>query len=214
MRVMLNHGNAYKLHDQFPDHVGLFAGPTRSVPQRGLPVALDNGRFPCWTHNKSWDENLFWKMLDRYDDPLWIVVPDVVTDAVATFEEWNKWEPRLHGKYKLALAVQDGMTPEAVMRHSNPDVIFVGGSTQWKRRTMWMWCQEFDHVHIGRINTEKWLWNAKRCGATSCDGTGWFRGDKKQLAGLMRYLDRASRGLSTPQLELEFSDGFHSSATS
>lgn len=141
-------------------------------------------------------------------DPLWAVVPDVVGDATATFEEWGIWKDRLPGHWKKALAVQDGMTPDSVRKHSDPDIIFVGGTTDWKRRTIWNWCRSFPRVHVGRINTERWLWETHRAGAESTDGTGWFRGDQLQLRGLLRYLKRSSDGMGPEQLELEFSRTF------
>jgi hypothetical protein len=177
-----------------------------------LPYALDNGRFVVWSKGAEWNETPFLKLLDTAAaeyPPLWIIVPDVVADAYATFDEWATWEPRLRSLgCPLALAVQDGMTPFAVRKHANPDVIFVGGSTDWKRRTIWNWTHSFPRVHIGRVNTEKWLWNAHRCGAESVDGTGFFMGGDKRLAGLHRYLKRSSLGLTPRQIELSFSDTF------
>ena len=36
-------------------------------------------------------------------------------------------------------------------------------------------------MHVGRVNTERRLWQCARLGAESCDGTGFFRGDPVQL---------------------------------
>lgn len=205
--------NAFKINQYYPGRMGLLFGPGDWKNPRGLPYALDNGRFAVWSKGRKWDEALFSQLLARAassgSSPRWIVVPDVVADAVATFEQWAHWEPRLRNLgWQLALAVQDGMSPETVRRYSNPDVIFVGGSTPWKRNTLWAWCREFPRVHVGRVNTEKWLWNAHRCGAESCDGTGFFRGCQAQLRGLHRYLRRSSNGMGVPQLELEFARTF------
>ena len=210
--VMLNHSKANELNEQFPGRIGLMFGPSRLRPCGELPVVLDNDRFSCWSKGKSWDEVAFLEMLDRVQaqtQPQWVVVPDVVGDAVATFREWETWEPRLrHRKIPLALAVQDGMTPDAVRSSCEPDVIFVGGTRQWKRRTLWNWCREFPHVHVGRVNYERWLWDAQRAGAKSTDGTGWFRGDQAQLAGLLRYLERSHADMGPMQLEMEFAGTF------
>lgn len=51
-----------------------------------------------------------------------------------------------------------------------------------------MWCAAFPHVHIGRVNTLRWLRVAAKHGAKSVDGTGWFRGDKNQRDGLRHFL--------------------------
>jgi hypothetical protein len=43
---------------------------------------------------------------------------------------------------------------------------------------------------------------AHECGAESCDGTGWFRGDKRQLDGLIQYLEESTNGKSQTELVL------------
>lgn len=211
-RIMLNHSQAHRLSENHPGRIGLMIGPSRLRPTKGLPVVLDNDRFSVWSKGKSWDEGAFWKMLDTVqatDSPLWVVVPDVVGDACATFREWDAYAGRLRSRgLPLALAVQDGMTPDAVRRNTDPDVVFVGGTTRWKRHSLWNWCHEFPRVHVGRVNYERWLWDAQRSGAESTDGTGWFRGDQVQLRGMLRYLERSDAGLNAAQLELEFARTF------
>ena len=91
------------------------------------------------------------------------------------------------------MAVQDGMEPGDVPAEAG--VVFVGGSTEWKWRTVRDWCDAFDRVHVGRVNTNGKLWECHEAGAESCDGTGWFRGDQRQLRGLIAYLERSSQGL-------------------
>ena len=208
-----NNSNAHKMEAKYPGRMGLLIGPGGWRDPRGLPFALDNGRFVCWSKGSEWPEAAFWRLLECAQacdtSPRWVVVPDVVADADATFRQWDQWAPRLEETgLTLAMAVQDGMTPESVKRNAEPGVIFVGGSTQWKRNTMWKWCRSFPRVHIGRVNTEKRLWNAHRCGAESVDGTGFFRGCVAQLKGLHRYLRRSSAGMGPPQLELEFAATF------
>ena len=43
---------------------------------------------------------------------------------------------------------------------------------------------------------------AFRAGAESCDGTGWFRGCQRQLAGLKKYLKERSINYVDPQMEM------------
>jgi hypothetical protein len=161
-------------------------------PYPWLPFALDNGAFPAYTKGVPWNEEAYRKLLARVaaqqQAPLWILAPDVVADRDATLRSWERWAPELRTfGWPLAFAVQDGMTVGDV---PDADVIFVGGSTEWKRETMAMWGANFARVHVGRINTEKWLWRCVEIGAESCDGTGWFRGDKAQLAGLASFLEK------------------------
>ena len=194
------------LAGRFPGRLGhLYSPGGFRGPFEFLPYALDNGRFVATTKDQPWDEEGFIAMCDKVDgnrlEPRWVVVPDVVGDKDGTLREWATWSERLAGYgWPLAIAVQDGMVPEDVP--ANAEVIFVGGSTTWKRRTIWSWCEAFSRVHVGRINTERWLWECDRAGVESCDGTGFYRGDKVQLAGMVRYLERSAEGLGERQLRL------------
>lgn len=173
------------LAGRYPGRIGWLLSPGGwRTPHRWMPYALDNGAFPAWTNGKPWDEAAFLEMADRE----------------ATLASWQVWAPRLreHG-WPLAFAVQDGMTPEDVP--GDADVIFVGGTTEWKWRTVLIWCQHFPRVHVGRVNSYRLLWSSHDAGAESCDGTGWFRGDQDQLAGLERYLEESSNQ-GRPQMRL------------
>lgn len=156
-----------------------------------LPYAMDNGAYPAFSNGVPWEEDAFLLHCERAFaariQPMWVVVPDVVGDAAATLAKWPVWAEKLR-KYgwPLAFAAQDGMSPSDIP--TDAEVVFLGGSTEWKRSAIPVWCAAFPRVHVGRINTEKWLWVCQEAGAESCDGTGWFRGDPKQLAGLENYL--------------------------
>jgi len=190
------------LAGRFPGRIGhLYSPGGLSRLHDFLTFALDNGKFPVWAAGKEWDEAAFVSLLDRVSHiggkPRWVLVPDVVADRDGTLREWDHWCARLQSYgWPLAFAAQDGMTPEDVP--SEAAVVFVGGSTDWKRRTLGGWCASFPRVHVGRINTDKWLWECAEAGAESCDGTGWMRGDERQLAGLITYLERSTSGLSNP----------------
>ena len=159
-----------------------------------LPYAIDNGAFPAWTNGREWDGPAFVDAMEwvakQEVRPRWIVVPDVVTDAEATFDSWSRWEPRLRDlRIPLAFAVQDGMTPQDVERKVSPDVIFVGGSRDWKLQTREAWARSFPRVHIGRVNGLRDLMACHRPGVESVDGTGFFRGRRAQLQELVDYLE-------------------------
>jgi hypothetical protein len=169
-----------------------------------LPYALDNGRFSCWSKGSEWNEAGYLAMLETHGAAaLWCIVPDRVGNRDETLREWDRWAPRMSG-LRLALAVQDGMTADDVPAEAA--VVFVGGTTEWKRRTLHSWAERFRRVHVGRINTEKWLWECHAAGVESCDGTGWFRGDQVQFRGLLRYFDRSTRGVGPRQASL-FTEG-------
>lgn len=171
--------------------VGSFKGPYGH-----LPYALDNGRFPAWSSGKPWVEADYMNLLEQARKacdsglwPLWALVPDVVADKDATLAQWGEWSEkvRLHlPGVPLAFAAQDGMTPDDVPLDA--DVVFMGGSDDFKRPSIRPWCREFPRVHVGRVNSYSMLVHCYESGAESCDGTGWFRGDQNQLKGLETFL--------------------------
>ena len=212
MRVMPSNNSGIevgRLCGKFPNRLGWLIGPGGwRRPPSWLPVALDNGAFPAWINKKQWDEHAWWQLLEtacRACLPLWAVVPDVVADREGTLASWAKWEPVIKEAFPnlpLAIAVQDGMMPSDVPVSAK--TIFVGGTTEWKWRNVRMWTEAFPgRVHVARVNSERLLWMADRSGAISCDGTGWFRGDQQQLAGLERYLDFSTGQKGHPQMVME-----------
>lgn len=200
VRVMPSSNTGWKVRElaaAYPGLLGHLLGPG-SWRQPFLPYALDNGAFPAWANGQPWHPSVFLAHCDKArtheEPPLWVVVPDVVTDKVATKERWKEWAPRLRDEYgwPLAFAVQDGMTEGDVP--ADADVVFVGGSTKWKWQTVNLWGHLFPRVHVGRVNSYRLLWRAADAGAESCDGTGWLRGDQRQLAGLDQFLREWSAG--------------------
>lgn len=148
-------------------------------PKEGIPYALDNGAFSAWKSGTIWDIDPWRKMLDKAmvcgQKAMWGVVPDVVCNKDLTLEKWYVYRHSLTCRgIPTALAVQDGMFPSDVPTDPRPDVIFVGGSTFWKWKTLPMWCKHFPRVHVGRVCTRK-LEVAERYGAESVDGTGFMR---------------------------------------
>lgn len=112
---------AFDLNEKFPNRLGLLLGPNGWKNPRGLPYAIDNGRFSVWLKKQEWDGDLYQQILNLADGleypPLFAIVPDVVADARTTFREWNKWHVTLKDRnWDLALAVQDGMTVEQVKK--------------------------------------------------------------------------------------------------
>ena len=197
MRVMPANNSKWQVHFWQGKWGGLghlYSPGERKGPYPHLPYALDNGAFPAWTSGRAWYEESWWQhamwYLQQDQSPLWLLVPDVVADRDGTIARWNHYEPRLRSNGQLpcdlAFAVQDGMQPSDVPKGAG--VVFVGGTTNWKWDTVEMWCAEFPRVHVGRVNGYADLVRCHQAGAESCDGTGWFRGDRKQLAGLQQFL--------------------------
>ena len=172
-----------------PHTLGWLIGPA-SLPKTSLrhriPFALDNDAFSAFCHGTPWNAPAWREMLKAVWqsalDPLWLLVPDVVADRDATLQNWRTYSPEAAAcGWPLAFAVQDGMTANDVPREA--DVVFIGGSTAWKWRTLQYWCDNFRRVHVGRVNTTDRLELCHASGAESCDGTGWMRrgaGDRQR----------------------------------
>ena len=172
-------------------------------PRPNVPWALDNGVFGAHQKGSTWSEEPLYQYLDTYGQlaPEWVVVPDWVGDRDETLRKWDQHYNALRAfGVPLAFAAQDGMTPEDVPTEAS--ILFVGGTTSWKWRKLRMWTEAFPRVHVGRVNTYRLLWMAHDAGAESCDGTGWFRGDRKQLAGLDQYLHESTNGKKQTEIEL------------
>ncbi len=172
-------------------------------PHSWLSYAMDNGAFPIWSKGQEWKDGPFYGHLQRIvgntNKPRWIAVPDSVGNRAETLRMWFAHSPRVAAfGCPLAFVVQDGMTPKDVPL--NADVVFVGGTDDWKMRALPMFTKAFPRVHVGRINGYKGLWECHKAGAESCDGTGWMRCGEERAAPLMRYLEESTCGMR--QLEL------------
>lgn len=196
---MPSNNSAALVHNLAGRHPGLLGHLYSPGGERGpypwLPYALDNGAFGAFTNaipfdRIAWEHLLVWASFAG-QAPLWCLVPDVVGNRDGTLEAWNAYAPsvRSYG-WPLAFAAQDGMTFEDVP--TDAAVVFLGGSTEWKRAAIKPWCARFPRVHVGRINTYRWLRICEDAGAESVDGTGWMRGDQEQLRGLIQWLREAS----------------------
>lgn len=181
--------------------------------QRGpwpwLPYALDNGAFSCWDSKANTFDDGLWRAMERDWEllivwaqaapvkPLWAIVPDVPGNAPATFERWGRFAARV--PFTRALAVQDGMLPQEVeLLKPTPDVIAVGGSTEWKWKTVAGWAERFPRVHLLRCNAPHRLYELEALGVESCDGTGWFRGDRAQTEGLETWARSKAKPITPP----------------
>lgn len=118
--------------------------------------AVDNGRF-----TGAWTEKKWRSMLEFYgerDGCLFSVVPDCPFDAAGTLEWFWRYERYVRNLgYPVALASQNGMTPEMVPWNAI-DCLFVGGNDEHKRgpegRALMIEAKQRDkHLHVGRVNS-------------------------------------------------------------
>lgn len=166
------------LAGKYEGQVGCMMSPQSgwSRPMWFMPYAIDNGIYAATQTGKDWPEAEFMKMLDKAkdsgQDPVFIVVPDVLYDRAATLRRFDEYAPRLEQfGFPLAMACQDGMTPRDVPKGV---IAFIGGSNQFKAKT-WDFAKAGLRVHVGRVNSLPRLKATHRCGAISCDGSRFFR---------------------------------------
>lgn len=182
---------------RWPDKVGLLLGPSyfkKQALRPWLPYALDNDAFTCWQQQKEWSEPawlemLQWARMTGYK-PMWVIVPDVVANRQATLERWKRYAPIVDEiGWPKAFAVQDGMTPSDVPEAAS--VVFLGGTDQFKWRTVKIWASNFPRVHVGRVNNIEKVWLCEDLGVESVDGTGWFKDPSREdkLPALMDWFD-------------------------
>lgn len=192
----------------------LFSPGAERGPWPWFPYALDNGAFPCWDaatntfdHEKwkgteaTWRRLLFWCDCAT-QKPMWAIVPDVPGNREETIQRWPKFAPlvQMH-RIPLAVAVQDGMTPADVRKlNPPPELIAIGGSTEWKWNTVEMWAHEFKRVHLLRCNAPDRLEYLEGIGIESTDGTGWNRGNRNQTQGLEKWARATASHVSDHEL--------------
>lgn len=191
----------------------LYSPGAQRGPWPWFPYALDNGAFGCWEpqtntfdyqkwkqREDEWRRMLFWAQAAP-QKPLWAIVPDIPGNSGETLKRWANYAPEVQScGFQLALAVQDGMTCNDVRSLTpTPDIICVGGTTEWKWQTVEKWAA-FGRCHLLRCSNPERLDYLESLGVESCDSTGWNRGDRdKRLAGLEEWC-RKRANLTTVSL--------------
>lgn len=162
----------------------------------GAMWAADNGCFgKGYPGDRKWRE---W--LERHVGDaarcLWATAPDVVGDAVATLARSAPHLPTIRELgYPAALVAQDGLERLEVPWDSF-DVLFLGGSTEWKlgehaARLTATALDRGKRVHMGRVNSGKRFRYAKSLGCHSADGTFLVFGPDKNLVRLRRWISES-----------------------
>lgn len=145
--------------------------------------AMDNGAY------SGFEPATFVRMLERFYGQKgcrFVAAPDVVADAHQTLSQWPFWSRLIRGVgFVPALVGQDGMTV-ADLPWSEMGALFIGGSTEWKlgpqaehliayakARGLW--------VHMGRVNSQRRIWEAARKGVDSWDGSKYSRFSERWL---------------------------------
>lgn len=145
----------------------------------GFGYALDNGAWHCFQNKLPFDEACFieaYRKLGKGAD--FCVLPDIVAGGVRSLEYSMMWLPRL-GDCSAYLAVQNGMKADDIMPIKGVDGLFVGGTEDWKERTMPMWGEiaraKGIRLHVGRVNSARRIHLCEANGADSFDGSSVSR---------------------------------------
>jgi len=186
----------------FPGRVGhLYTPAGFRGPWPEFPYAAECGIFPDAVAGREWNLDPFRRLLDRMAAaeartgiaPMWVAVPDQPFDASATLARWAEWAPRCRAYgWPLAFVAQNGHTPADVPAEAA--VVFIGGDQPWKWAHAGVFARAGYRVHVGRVNTARRFVHFRAAGAESGDGTGMFRGDRRQLDRIWYFLaDSAGR---------------------
>lgn len=164
---------------------------TRDNLQGDFLWCMDNGVF-----TGKFNEAKFWSKLDRVkkyrDRCVFIVAPDVVANAIATLSAWRYWGMAIKGcGFPVAFVAQDGQ--ELFDFPPDFDVLFIGGSTEWKMGQGALNCisraKKLDKwVHVGRVNSQKRIRHFQLAGVDSVDGTTVCFSPDKSYASLEKQL--------------------------
>jgi hypothetical protein len=170
--------------------LGIMISPSPSFGVRptyaDVPCALDNGAFQAYTRGYPFLERQFLSTIDEcYANRIvldFIVCPDIVCGGERSLAFSYEWATkRLHTAPHLALVLQDGMTSDMLDREvlSHFTHIFIGGSPDWKWRTLPGWASLCDcfgkHCHVGRCGTLDKLCVCESLGVASVDRTNFVR---------------------------------------
>ncbi len=153
-------------------------GPHRT---EGFPYAIDNGAWHSYQQGLPFDEMAFLKVYEKLGAGAdFVVLPDIVAGGRDSLAFSMKWKVQLKARCPQMLAVQDGITVDDVKELVGPYLgIFVGGTSEWKERTMAQWGElareRTAWLHIGRVNSIRRISLCEAAGAHSFDGSSASR---------------------------------------
>lgn len=173
--------------------IGLLITPADRRKPAGYPVwAADNG---CFGKGYPGDAGyLTWldELSPHVDRCLFAVAPDVVGDHEATLARSRPFFTAIRELgYPVAFVAQDGLTADACP-WDEFDVLFIGGSTDWKLGPdvvdlCFVAHQRGVPVHLGRVNSAKRLRHAAHLGCATADGTFLAFGPDQNLPRMRRW---------------------------
>lgn len=204
----------------FERNIGLLVQPGNSYHERVhlFPAwGGDNGAFT--TAAGGFSPVRFRKMLaqptlKKYADRcLFVVAPDklvvladgtVIGDAQGTLDQFPAWAAEIKAAgFPVALVAQDGLEN---LLDSVPwdlvDVLFLGGSTEWKLGAGAAACvaeakRRGKRTHMGRVNSYKRLALAQSWGVDTADGTFLKFGMTQNIPRMLTWFDKLAKNTNT-----------------
>ena len=158
----------------------------------GVAWCADNG---CFGKGYPGDEKwLGWLEKNAYAaaDCLFATAPDIVGDAAGTLERSAQWLPAIRALgYPAALVAQDGLE-DLEVPWDDFDVLFIGGSTEWKlgaaaRTLVTEAKRQGKKIHMGRVNSERRYRYAQAIGCDTADGTYLTFGPDANLPSVLAW---------------------------
>ena len=153
--------------------------PYRKV-QPCAGYAIDNGAWSAFKNKRPYNPQPFLDDVEKLGaDADFIVIPDVVEDAAATFKLAERWIPILES-FRCLIVAQDGMVVDDFIDFVKHGIgVFIGGSTEYKLsniKPIAALCERFGVLcHVGRVNSIKRMHICINFGAHSFDGSGMAR---------------------------------------
>lgn len=205
MRILFNGGHQYLAEKcvEHPDKFGLLHSMTGGIRAHNENIyhALDNG---CFKRQPDPDE--FVRYVEFYPGAAWVVLPDVVADAAATYDLSRRWRDDLEARglnRDWSYVLQDGFDVSHV-----PDGIthvFLGGSTDYKMSReaydALVWAKSKGmYVHVGRVNSPPRMRYFQMV-TDSIDGTGFTKFHWRTY--YKRFIYQHERQLSLLPMKLE-----------
>lgn len=162
--------------------------------------AADNGCYGAsYVGDEAWYSWLI-KMAPQASTCLFATAPDVVGDGAATLTRSLPWLPLIRGLgFPAALVAQDGMT-ETTIPWGDFDVLFVGGTTEWKlgsevRQIIAGAHAQGVDVHAGRVNSWRRFHYFDSLGVRSADGNYIAFGPDQNLPAVLSWVERSKTHL-------------------
>ena len=184
-----------------PSHKGVPAGIVA-----GMEWGAENENF-----TKGFKPDVFFSWLDGMwtfrDKCLFVPAPDVVGSATWTLVQYYAWKSCFQG-WPIAYVAQDGQ--ENLPLPGGFEVLFIGGSTEWKLGAGAIACIRRaqaigKRIHIGRVNwVDRYDHFAGLPGSErfTCDGTrNRFDGVEKTVKAWAGYMERSRRQVRMPLLD-------------